>query len=323
MLLSVTIGIFAGVFSVALMNGMIAQRIDAALNDEISHIQITGKDFRINDDPHIIIKNHDRVISVIDSVPGIAGFSERTIITGMANTAGKSVGVQITGIDPVKEKQIFSLWQKIMPGTGTWFAEDSKLNPALIGQDLAKDLNIIRYQVDSSVLDRLRKNKVPEEILDKLSPLAGKRYNNEKKFVREMKSLFTAREAQKYGQVIRQEAWTFREGARFTLTFPDMNNNLVGAVFRISGLYDVKNNIFEKSMVFVRNEDLRKLAGIDSTRASNELIVRLDDVNETDNIAGILAEKLPFLEVITWKKLQPDLAIINDMVKQFYTPYSW
>lgn len=319
-LLSVTIGIFAGVFSVALMNGMIAQRIDSALNDEISHIQITGRDFRINDDPHIIIQNHDRVITVIDSVPGIAGFSERTIITGMANTAGKSVGVQITGIDPVKEKQIFSLWQKIMPGTGTYFEEDSKLNPALIGEDLAKDLNIIRYQVDSSVLDRLRENKVPENILDKLSPLAGKRYNNEKKFVKEMKSLFTAKEAQKYGQVIRRQAWTFRQGARFTLTFPDMNNNLVGAVFRISGLYDVKNNIFEKSMVFVRNEDLRKLAGIEPD-AANELIIRLDDVDKTDEINSILAEKLPALEVISWKKLQPDLAIMNDMVKQFYAVF--
>ena len=43
---SVTIGIFAGVFSIALMNGMIAQRVDDALNEEISDIQITRKKFQ-------------------------------------------------------------------------------------------------------------------------------------------------------------------------------------------------------------------------------------------------------------------------------------
>ena len=49
---SVTVGIFAGVFSVALMNGMIAQRVDDALNEEISDIQITSRDFRLNDENH-------------------------------------------------------------------------------------------------------------------------------------------------------------------------------------------------------------------------------------------------------------------------------
>ena len=52
---SVTVGIFAGVFSVALMNGLIAQRVNDALNEEVSHIQITNKDFRINNDPLLII----------------------------------------------------------------------------------------------------------------------------------------------------------------------------------------------------------------------------------------------------------------------------
>ena len=57
----------------------------------------------------------------------------------------KSTGVQIIGIDPEKEKQVFTLYNKIMPGTGDYFEKDSKLNLALIGQELAKDLEY--YQV--------------------------------------------------------------------------------------------------------------------------------------------------------------------------------
>jgi putative ABC transport system permease protein len=319
-LLSVTIGIFAGIFSVALMNGMMEQRIDAALNEEISHIQITNKDFRISDDPQLVITNHDRVISGIKAEKGIAGITERTILTGMANTASKSAGVRITGIDPEQERQIFNLWQKIIPGTGTYFEDDSRINPALIGEDLAKDLNIIRFTIDSTVLKRLKESKVPDRILDKLIPLTGKRYFNEKMFLTEMKSLFPVKDAEKYGQKIRREAWSFREGSRLTLTFLDKDNNQVGAAFRITGLFDVKNSMFEKSMVFIRNEDLRRLTGMEDT-LSHQIIIRIDDPEQAEEVATLLSGKFPGLEVSSWKILQPDLAMMNDLVQQFYAVF--
>jgi ABC-type lipoprotein release transport system permease subunit len=158
---------------------------------------------------------------------------------------------------------------------------------------------------------------VPAKITDKLAPLTNQRFNNEKKFLKEMKALFTAKEAKKYGPVIRKEAWSFREGSRFTLTFLDKDNNQVGAVFRLSGLYDVKNSMFEKSMVFVRNSDLKRLTGLDDN-ASHQIIIRLADVEQTDNVTEVLAKKFPDLDVQSWKKLQPDLAMMTDMVQQFY-----
>ena len=78
--------------------------------------------------PRLIIGNPEETVSKIKSVSGVAGISERTIITGMANTAGKSAGVQIVGIDPEKEKQVFTLNEKIMPGTGDYFEKESKFN---------------------------------------------------------------------------------------------------------------------------------------------------------------------------------------------------
>ena len=113
---SVTVGIFAGVFSVALMNGLIVQRVNDALNEEVSHIQITNKDFRINNDPLLIITNSEKTLSSVKSIEGISAISERIVITGMANTASKSAGVQIIGIDPQKEMQVFTVNKKIMTG---------------------------------------------------------------------------------------------------------------------------------------------------------------------------------------------------------------
>jgi len=314
---SVTVGIFAGVFSVALMNGMIAQRINDALNDEISHIQIASKEFRINNDPQLVIGNPERVLSVIESVNGVSGVSERTLISGMANTASKSAGVQIIGIDPEKEKKVFTLYNKIMPGTGDYFEKDSKLSLAFIGQELAKDLNIIRYSVDSSTLLRLREKGLPEEIISRLEPLCDKSFANEKKFIKEMRSVYSAGEAMKYGLLIRMEAWTFREGARMTLTFLDKDNNQVGAVFRLTALYDMANSMFEKSSVFVRDTDLKKLIGLNENDF-HQIIVKISNVDQTDEITDQLALKLPDLEVMSWKKISPDLAMMTDMVSQFY-----
>ena len=43
---AVTIGVFAGVFSMAAINSSIVQRIDAAVNEELSHIQVNNHGFQ-------------------------------------------------------------------------------------------------------------------------------------------------------------------------------------------------------------------------------------------------------------------------------------
>lgn len=316
-ILSVTIGIFAGVFSVALMNGMIAQRINDALNEEISHIQITNREFRINNDPQLVIDNPEQVISAIKSIDGITGIAERTIITGMANSAYKSSGVQIIGVEPETERQIFTICKKIIPGTGDFFERESRFNLALIGEELAKDLNIVKYSVDSSTISRLLENGLPGDIAGKLGKLKGQRFTSEKQFIKKMNSVFSTGEAKKYGQLIKKQAWSYREGARMTLTFLDKDNNQVGSVFRIAGLYDVSNSVFEKGTVFVKNADLKKLTGL-SENSFHQLIVRINDIDQTESITGNIAGKFPDLEVMSWKKLSPELAMMTDMVQQFY-----
>jgi len=102
-----------------------------------------------------------------------------------------------------------------------------------------------------------------------------------------------------------------------TLTFLDKDNNQVGAVFRITGLYDVANSMFEKSNVFVKNSDLKTLIGLPDSQF-HEVVVKITNLDQTDKITGRLAEMLPQLEVMSWKKISPDLAMMTDMVQQFY-----
>jgi ABC-type lipoprotein release transport system permease subunit len=314
---SVTIGVFAAVFSVAFMNGMIAQRVNSALDQEISHIQISGKGFRLNNDPAIVIPEIEDVVTQINSISGISGFVERTLISGMAGTATKTAGVQIIGIDPEKEKEIFTIDKTVMTGTGDYFVKESNFDVALIGQDLAKELNIIRFAIDSTVIENLKIQKVPVEILRKIGPMSGVRYPNEKKFNRTLKSLLSEKEINRYSPTIKKEAWSFREGSRLTLTFLDKDNNQISARFRLAGIYDVKNTQFEQGVVFVKGADLKRLTGINNN-VFHQIIIRIDDVAQTQKITAELREKLPGLEIMTWKEIQPELAMLTDYVQQIY-----
>jgi len=316
-IVSITIGIFGGVFAVAVMNGAIEQRVDAALNDEIAHIHINDPAFRDNYDIQLTIPNPEQALSIVRETPGVEAVTSRTIITGMANTATKSAGVQILGIDPESEREVFRLYETTLPETGDFFESETRYQLAYIGHELAKELNIIRYRIDEEVLDSLAAREVPSEVLDKLSPFTGKRFKSEKAFKKAVKGVLTMKEQHEYGAQIKEEAWSFRARSKMTLIFLDKDQVQTGAVFRIAGIYDIKNSMYEMSQVLVKNEDLMTLTGM--TRDEyHQLIIRLDDLESTEMVNASLAEKLPELEVMHWKEIQPDLAMMTDMVQKFY-----
>lgn len=316
-IISVTIGIFGGVFAVAVMNGAIEQRVDAALNDEIAHIHINDPAFRDNYDIQLSIPNYRQVLSLVQETTGVKALTGRTLITGMANTANKSAGVQILGIDPVQEKEVFRLYETTIPGTGDFFETESSYQLAYIGHELAKELNIVRFRIDEQVLDSLASQEVPAEILDRLVPFQDKRFKSEKAFKKEIKGVLTLKEQHEYGALIKEAAWTFSARSKMTLTFLDKNQIQTGAVFRIAGIYDINNSMYEMSQVLVKNEDLMTLTGMGPDEY-HQLIIRLDELETTETLTASLSEKLPELEVMNWKEIQPDLAMMTDMVQKFY-----
>ncbi len=179
-IISITIGIFGGIFAIAVMNGAIEQRVDAVLNEEISHIHINDPAFRDNYDMQLHIPDAEKVLSSVEETPGVKAVCGRKVIIGMANTATKSAGVQILGVDPDKEKEVLRLNETTIPGTGDFFETESRYKLAYIGHELAKDLNIIRYRIDQEMLDSLATGGVPVEVLDKLTPFKDKRFKSEK-----------------------------------------------------------------------------------------------------------------------------------------------
>lgn len=314
---AVTIGVFAGVFAIAAMNSSVVQRLDAAVNEELSHIQINNKDFRNSSDIQNFIRDYQPVISTVESKSGVKSTTGRILIRGIASTATESTGVEITGIDVEKEKEIFTLSEKLIPGTGSYFQTETKYNIAFIGEKLAKKLNIIRFSLSEESFAKLKSEGIPEKIISRLESLTDQRFPTDKKFSNSCEKLLTPAETRKYLLKIKEAAWTFREGSKIVLSFVDINNNQTGAAFRISGIFRTNNDLFESTSVFVPVDELRRLTGMKES-TFHRLIARLDEDDLTDKLTSEIRESLPQLEVLSWKEIQPDLAMMADFMQQIY-----
>ncbi len=113
--------------------------VNSAIERYLGHIQIHTKKFQDDRQIGYDLKNLEALRKIIGAQDSILAFSERTIIEGMAASAASSFGVQITGIDPAKEKKVIGLNKKVVEGG---FLESKRKNQILVGKKLAARLNL-------------------------------------------------------------------------------------------------------------------------------------------------------------------------------------
>jgi putative ABC transport system permease protein len=133
------IGIFAGVFILAFLNGMINSRIEAVISTELSHIQLHKPGFTDNDQFSLRFTVNDSLSGELSKTPHVLAFSKRIIINSMIASAETGTGVKITGIDPLLERKVTSLFSKVTEGE---YPGEKGRNPVLISEKLAQKLKV-------------------------------------------------------------------------------------------------------------------------------------------------------------------------------------
>lgn len=138
-MLSVVIGLFAGISVLALYKGMMKSRIRTVIEAEVGHLQIHHPEFKKDYEPVFILKNGDGILKSVRLIPEIKYASPRSITQGMLSTATGSSGIQINGIIPESEYHTSQLQKKIIEGTGF---SGNKKNEILIGKKLAVKMKL-------------------------------------------------------------------------------------------------------------------------------------------------------------------------------------
>ncbi|RMH69608.1 MAG: ABC transporter permease [Gemmatimonadetes bacterium] len=150
---AIALGLWGGLFVIALSQGMVNQRMDALIETSISHLQIHHPQFADNQQVKWVIPKGQALIDSLRRLPEVRAAAGRTVVMGMVSSAAAGSGVQIDGIIPAAERQVSKIYEKITEGA--YFDESVKRNPILIGKKLATKLKVnVRSKIILTLQDR-------------------------------------------------------------------------------------------------------------------------------------------------------------------------
>lgn len=138
---AVFIGMVGGIFSSAVMNGAAVQRIKDAIRLEISHIRICLPAFKEETGLEYFFTGSGKLTGSIKAMPWCESVCSRIKVISMANTAGQTVPVQITGIFPDDDSKVFDFADCICDTCGEYIG-GSGGNKVLVGDKLAENLKL-------------------------------------------------------------------------------------------------------------------------------------------------------------------------------------
>ncbi|MGM0465473.1 MAG: ABC transporter permease [Acidobacteriota bacterium] len=138
--------------------------IDSFTRNSLGHIQIHAENYLDRPSLYKTIDDLDKVKSALTGLDHVDDWAPRVYSSGLASFKSKSSGVQITGIDPVRENKTTRFHKKIIKGQDFSQKPDHEV---LLGKGLAKVLNaeigdevvFISQAADGSVANDLYKVK--------------------------------------------------------------------------------------------------------------------------------------------------------------------
>lgn len=292
------------------------QRLDSAIGNEISHIQIHHSEFMANDEPKYTIDNVNDVIAAIEKMDGVKAVSKRIKMQALAEKSGRQAGVFVYGIEPEREKLVTGIHLKLIDTTGTYL-ESKRSKPVLIGEKLARILAFVTYTVDSSGIEFLKNIKLDENVIRVLDTIQQKEFRTEAKLKNALTDRLGEETYEKNEYRIRQAFANYKTRKKIGFKLQGNNNQNIEIAGRISGIYKTNNSAFDQMTVFVKYDDLISETGFNSDQA-HEIAILADDQDVVPGIVKKIKEKFPGLDIRTWREIQPALALTTDYLGLYF-----
>ncbi len=105
-------------------------------------------------------------------------------------------------------------------------------------------------------------------------------------------------------------------GNKLVLTFESPTDDLISTTFRLVGTFTTTQVRDEETMVFIRLEDLTRLADMEGQ--ANEIVLKLNDPDRLDAYLPRLQSNFTQPEIVIedWQQAAPDMAMVSDMIYQ-------
>lgn len=138
-MLSIAVGLFAGIAVLSLYKGMMKNRVRIVIDAEVGHLQVHDSNFKKDYEPRYILSNGEAVMNKILSLTQVKSVAKRSVTNGMLATATGSAGVQIIGVIPAVEYETSQLKKKIVEGNEF---DSARKNEIMVGKKLAQKMKI-------------------------------------------------------------------------------------------------------------------------------------------------------------------------------------
>jgi ABC-type lipoprotein release transport system permease subunit len=308
-IVAVMLGIFGGIMASGIMTGWIEQRIHDSIHNEISHAQIHNIKYMENEEIQHTIKNYGDIASILDTLNGVEAWCPRTKLFVMAKTSWAASGFILRGVDMEREKEVFELQDHIVEGE---FLEKEYRKPSIvIGAKTAENLKLLNYQVTPEKLDSFDSELLPESLIPKLEEIGNRRFRKERDFREKLAEVLSKDENTTYGDDLIEYFSFYRLGASVEVTLQDKYGDIIHPVFKVRGIYDTDNSMWDGMNAYVDRKTLNQYTLL----ADNEIheIAILASDNETGAaVADKLSELLPEQNVMSWKRISPELAMYTE-----------
>jgi ABC-type lipoprotein release transport system permease subunit len=136
---AVSVGLAGVLLAMAVNYGMVFQMVETAIATELGHLQIHGGGFDRKPGIEIRIENGERLAGdALSGLPGLEAWAPRIRSQGLVFSPRANVGVQVVGIDPVREARVSVLADSIVSGSYL----DGQHRKLLLGEKLANRLHV-------------------------------------------------------------------------------------------------------------------------------------------------------------------------------------
>lgn len=98
--------------------------------------------------------------------------------------------------------------------------------------------------------------------------------------------------------------------SKLVLTIQDTQGEMQSMAFRVGGIFNTTNSMFDESTIFVRYSDLFPYTGLPEG-AAHEVAITVRNVETCKQVTPLLKKALPTMEVQSWDKLQPALGLVH------------
>ncbi len=305
------------IFIIGMMDGWMKDRNIKVIETELAHIQIHNPDFVSNLSLRDTISSGQKIISQIMKMDFTMAVNGRIKVMAMVSSSYSSQGALVIGIDPDRKHEVTKVYKYLSDSTSKWLDQVKRQNVVIIGRKMAKDLQMVNYMITDASLSTLADMGLPLSIISKLDSLQGKKFHTTTRFYNALEKLLTEKELDQYADLIANSCHSYKLGRKIIIRMQDINGNVVEEAFRIIGVYDTDNDLFDGMYLFVKKPYLAGLLGL-SHGTINEIAIITNDQRKVEEYKATLKQKFPGLLIESIFDMDPTMRIMTSLIWIYY-----